>query len=173
MQKELYTFSELELQLNAFIFLCSMRSEYYADAYRVLSSTGCRPVELFNQDRWSIYDDQYVRLQPAKSNQPRLLPFNLFPSSYISSIYQGQIFSCNLSRPTFERLFYQLYYRRPTYILDNSFFQPIGIYLFRHFRMKQKFQELGSIQAVSEWFGEVDNKNTENYINSQLFYSIP
>jgi len=173
MQKILFTYSELELQLNTFIFEVSLRSEYYADAFRVLSATGCRPIELFDSVKWSIQDDLFIRLQPAKGNIPRLLNFNLFPASYVSSIYANEIQSSFLSRPTFERLFYQLFYRRPTYILNNQSFEPVGLYLFRHFRMKQKFQELGSIEAVSNWFGEVDNKNTENYILSQLYYSIP
>lgn len=173
MQKVLYTYNELELQLNAFIFQVSLRSEYYSNCYEVLSKTGCRPTELFNPDRWTIFEDTYVRLLPAKGNHPRLLNFNLFPSGYITSIYNNKIQSSELSRPTFERLFYQLFYRRPTFILDKGIYQPIGIYLFRHFRMKQKFNELGSIEAVSNWFGEADHKNTENYILSQLFYSLP
>lgn len=173
MQKVLYTFNELELQLNTFIFEVSLRSEYYANCYQVLSKTGCRPIELFTPDKWTIFEDTFVRLQPAKGNQPRLFPFNIFPQSYIPSIYSGKIQSSDLSRPTFERLFYQLFYRRPNFILENGLFQPIGIYLFRHFRMKQKFNEYGTIEAVSAWFGEVDHKNTENYILSQLYYTIP
>lgn len=173
MHKEIYTFSELENQLRSFILEVNTFSQYYSDAFRLLYLTGCRPLEIFEAKRWSVFEDDYVLLQPAKGNKIRVLPFNLFPTGYVASIYSGKIQSSYLSRSTLERLFYKYFYSRPTFIYDSENFNPIGLYLFRHFRMKKEFIGLGSVEAVSEFFGEVDHKNTESYISSQLYYTAP
>lgn len=172
MHKEIYTFTELENQLRSFILDVKTISQYYSDAFRLLYLTGCRPLEIFEEKRWSVFEDDYVLLKPAKGNNIRVLPFDLFPAGYVSSIYAGNIQSSFLSRSTLERFFYAHFYSRPTFIYNSESFNPIGLYLFRHFRMKEKFNELCSVEAVSEFFGEVDHKNTENYIFSQLFYTM-
>lgn len=171
MHKEIYTFSELENQLRSFILEVNTFSQYYSDAFRLLYLTGCRPLEIFDAQRWSVFDDLYVLLQPAKGNNIRVLPFDSFPAGYVSSIYAGKIQSSYLSRSTLERYFYKYFYSRPTFILNAEAFNPIGLYLFRHYAMKEKYHEFESIEDVSEYFGEVDGKNTENYIFSQLFYT--
>lgn len=172
MHKEIFTFSELDTQLNTFISNVGNISQYYSDAFLLLYNTGCRPTEIFDLLRWSVFEDTAILLQPAKGNNQRLLPFNLFPSGYVTSIYSEEIQSSLLSRSTLERFFYNYFYSRPTFILNNESFNPIGLYLFRHFRMKQKFNEFGTVEAVSNWFGEIDHKNTENYIFSQLYYTV-
>lgn len=173
MHKEIYTFTELENQLRSFIIEVNTFSQYYSDAFRLLYLTGCRPLEIFEEKRWSVFEDDYVLLQPAKGNNIRVLPFNLFPAGYVSSIYSSKIQSSFLSRSTLERYFYKYFYARPTFIFDSNNFNPIGLYLFRHYKMKEKYNELGNVEAVSEFFGEVDHKNTESYISSQLYYSAP
>lgn len=172
MQKEIYTFSELETQLRSFILEVKNISQYYSDAFQLLYLTGCRPLEIFDAQRWSVFEDDYVLLQPAKGNKIRVLPFDLFPAGYVSSIYAGNIQSSFLSRSTLERFFYKYFYYRPTFIYNSENFNPIGLYLFRHFRMKEKFNEFETVEDVSDYFGEVDHKNTENYIFSQLFYTM-
>lgn len=173
MHKEIYTLSELESQLRSFVLEVKNISQYYSDAFLLMFNTGCRPLEIFDAQRWSVFEDDYVLLQPAKGNKIRVLPFNSFPAGYVSSIYAGNIQSSFLSRSTLERFFYKYFYARPTFIFDSENFNPIGLYLFRHFRMKKEFIGFGSVEAVSGFFGEVDHKNTENYIFSQLFYSAP
>lgn len=173
MHKEIYTLPELENQLRSFVLEVKNISQYYSDAFRLLYLTGCRPLEIFEEKRWSVFEDDYVLLQPAKGNKIRVLPFNLFPAGYVSSIYAGNIQSSFLSRSTLERFFYKFMTTRPTFIYDSNAFNPIGLYLFRHYMMKAKFNELGNVEAVSEFFGEVDHKNTEGYIFSQLYYTSP
>lgn len=173
MHKEIYTFSELENQLRSFVLEVKNISQYYSDAFQLLFNTGCRPVEIFDAKRWLVFDDDYVLLQPAKGNKARIIPFNSFPAGYVASIYAGKIQSSYLSRSTLERYFYKYFYARPTFIYDSENFNPIGLYLFRHFRMKKEFIGFGSVVAVSEYFGEVDPKNTENYIFSQLYFTAP
>lgn len=173
MHKEIYTFTELENQLRAFILEVNTYSQYYSNAFLLLYLTGCRPLEIFDAQRWSIFEDEYVLLQPAKGNNIRVLPFNLFPPGYVTSIYSSKIQSSYLSRSTLERYFYKYFYARPTFIYDSENFNPIGLYLFRHFRMKEKYNELGNVEAVSDFFGEVDHKNTASYIFSQLYYTAP
>ncbi len=169
--KELYTYSSLQSDLQLFLGYVNVQSFYYFLAFDTLYATGCRPAELFSANRWQNYSSSQVSLQPLKGNNIRYIDKSLLNVEVVASIEDDDIITAKLSRPTLERYFLNSYPARPTFILSSANFADIGLYLFRHFAFKRKFAESGDRSATGNYFGEVDIKNTNGYIDSQLFYT--
>jgi hypothetical protein len=169
--KELYTYSSLQSDLQLFLGYVNIQSFYYFLAFDTLYNTGCRPAELFSANRWQKYDSNQVTLQPLKGNNIRYIDKSVLNAQVFTSIEQGEIITAKLSRPTLERYFLNSYPARPTFILSTANFADIGLYLFRHFAFKRKFLETGSRTETGNYFGEIDIKNTNNYIDSALYFT--
>jgi hypothetical protein len=169
--KELYTYSSLQSDLQLFLGYVNIQSFFYFLAFDTLYSTGCRPAELFAANRWQNYSDSQVSLQPLKGNNIRYIEKSLLNVEVVKSIVYDDMITAKLSRPTLDRYFLSSYPSRQTFILSTSDFAEIGLYLFRHFAFKRKFMETGDRTAVGNYFGEVDIKNTNGYIDSELYFT--
>lgn len=168
---ELYTYSKLDSDLQSFITAVTSVSHYYSLAFQTLYDTGCRPSELFSANAWQNYDSTLITLQPLKGNGLRYIEKSIIDPEVVSSIEDGHVITSRLSLPTLQRYFQRLFHNRPTFIHSTLQLEPIGIYLFRHFAFKSKFAETGDRAATGQYFGEVDIKNTNGYIDSSLFYT--
>lgn len=167
----LYTLSKLTDDIDLCIDNSLFYSKYYSLTFTLLKNTGCRPFELFDPDRWQIYDNNNISLQPGKGNNLRIIPNNLIPSEILQSIADGDIITSRLSLSSVQRYFKLSFPNLPLYISSNNDYQPISLYVMRHRAFKIKYIETNSISATGQYFGEINPLNTSNYINSNLYYS--
>lgn len=168
---EEFTPTTLDNDIDICINNAARYSNRYAEAFELMKITGCRPVELFDHERWKIVDSNTVSLQPAKGNNLRYIESSLIPANILQSIEDGFIITACLSQSSLYRYFAITFPTRPLFVGNSIKQSPIGIYIFRHRAFKLKELELSDPTAVGAYFGEIDIKNTNGYINSVLYRS--
>lgn len=143
--------------------------DFYYDAYlffSVLYATGCRPVEVFEINRWSNYSPTQVRLLPAKGQDYRYLDKSILPSLFyemiIGSYRQFWLASIRQMRYAFAG----------TYSLNTAVMgdKSSMLYLFRYNRFRQLSDGGMSEEDIKKYFAETSLAITHGYINNPLYY---
>ncbi len=168
-----YTQKSLEDHLLLFIRNVETISAYYADYFVILMKTGMRASEPLEAWRFNVPSEGVVTFYPQKGNLIRTIPIESFPEYYEQSLYDQNIFSSRFSLPTLRRYFERHYPSGSVTLNPFSVTSQITFNLFRHYKFKQKMEELNDIQEVCSYFGEVSEYNALNYINSSIYYHSP
>ena len=162
-----YNFQALQSDLQGFLYSIERISATYHLAFRVQYVTGCRFNELRQISRFSIVDSTQYNLQPQKGNNVRILPLNLLPPEFISMIQAQDAYFEGLTQSTASYYFRTFYFNKRIFH-DNK---QLTTNLFRHHFCKSLYNSGYTVSQIAYNLGERDQKNAENYIFSDLYYT--
>lgn len=162
-----YNFQSLQADLQGFLNSIERISATYYLAFRVQHVTGCRFNELRYINRFSIVDSTDFSLQPQKGNNLRTLPISIIPSEFLSMIQSQDDYFEGLTQSTASYYFRTFYFNKRIFH-DNK---QLTTNLFRHHYCKFLHNAGYSISQIANNLGERDQKNAENYIFSNLYYT--
>ena len=162
-----YNFQSLQTDLQGFLNTIERLSATYHLAFRVQYVTGCRFNELRQISRFSIIDSTQYSLQPQKGNNLRTLQLNLLPPEFISMIQAQDTYFEGLTQSTASYYFRTFYFNKRIFH-DNK---QLTTNLFRHHYCKYLYNAGYSIAQIANHLGERDQKNAENYVFSELYYT--
>lgn len=162
-----YNFQSLQSDLQGFLATIERISATYHLAFSVQFFTGCRFNELRQISRFSIIDSTQYTLQPQKGNNVRILPLNLLPPDFVAMIQTQSDYFEGLTQSTASYYFRSFYYNKRIFH-DNK---QLTTNLFRHNYCKYLHNAGYSILQIAFDLGERDQKNAENYIFSDLYYT--
>lgn len=143
-------------------------SVHFAIFLNVAGTGAFRFEELTELDRFSLQPDNSLLFQPGKGNNQRYFEPGYFIDEFYPLLTPETWYFNRIDYHTMCRYFSNYWPRLKVTIGENG--KSIKYYLCRHGRIKQQYDNGMTVQEISNWLGEVDNKNTEGYINSRLFY---
>lgn len=160
--------SNSDLQ-NLCAYLVNVDKYYWNECNWFLNDiyqTGCRSMELFRIERWSIIDEDYLQLTPFKGNYNRTFLASDFSSNFVAAV-ASQIKPYNgLTLRQLMFLINRYSYYPQIYHHDK----PIDAYLFRYNRVKQ-LKEAGYTDSyVQSYFGWLSVSMVSKYNNAELYY---
>jgi integrase len=167
----IYTLEKLTEDLEYCINSTDLVSPYNALLMKVLLSTGCRPIELFDAGRWSDLDINNISLLPAKGNYSRIISKSILPPPFLDSLLADNLISARLNISSLRRYFYKFMPNRPSFINIPYSNSEIGLYLFRHRSIKYDYANTQNYNETAENYGENEVGHIVNYVNSKLYYS--
>lgn len=162
-----YNFQALHSDLQGFLNTIKRISATYHLAFSVQYITGCRFNELRQISRFSIIDSSDFSLQPQKGNNLRTLPISIIPSEFLSMIQAQDTYFEGLTQSTASYYFRTFYYGKR--IFHNN--KQLTTNLFRHHFCKSLYNSGYTVSQIAYNLGERDQKNAENYIFSELYYT--
>ena len=162
-----YSFSALQSDLQGFLHSIERISSTYHLAFSVQYVTGCRFNELRQILRFSIIDSTDFSLQPQKGNNLRTLPISIIPPEFISMIQAHDVYFEGLTQSTASYYFRTFYFGKR--IFHNN--KQLTNNLFRHHFCKALYNSGYTVSQIAYNLGERDQKNAENYIFSDLYYT--
>jgi hypothetical protein len=138
---------------------------YLIDMFRNFYNTGLRYNELFLISRWSKTAGGEYKCNTLKGSNPRYFnPIEL--SDYFITCIDNNVDPYQMCRySTAVRWFKRAIYPQDIFFAKGG----ISLHIFRHNKCKQMKDDLFTVQEISDYLGEVDNKNTNEYINSELY----
>ena len=162
-----YNFQALQSDLQGFLYSIERISATYHLAFSVQYVTGCRFNELRQISRFSIVDSSQYNLRPQKGNNIRILPLNLLPPDFIAMIQAQDDYFQGLTQSTASYYFRTFYFGKRIFH-DNK---QLTTNLFRHHFCKALYNSGYTVSQIAFSLGERDQKNAENYIFSDLYYT--
>lgn len=144
-----------------------MKSPSYMDSwgfsFKLMYLTGCRHGEI-DPRRWEVDGDDAFLLHCLKHSEVRRVLRSELTPELCGLIEARDVRRFVLSRSTLTRAFNRLSFPYRLRSLDCYIF----LHAFRFNRIKLKYAELGSVQAVQEWIGHKEIKNTRLYIEKTV-----
>lgn len=136
------------------------------DYFTNLYTTGCRPTELTNYQRWTNFDDDNFLLHPSKNNYDRVISKFVMTDSLIDAIAIGNAtyYACLYGKALF--FFEKFYEFQPVYVRTKN----IDLYLFRHHYVKKLYRDGHTISEITAHMGWVNPLMAVNYIDSVIEY---
>ena len=162
-----YNFQSLQSDLQGFLNTIERISPTYHLAFSVQYVTGCRFNELRQISRFSIIDSTQYNLQPQKGNNVRILPLNLLPPDFVAMIQAQDDYFQGLTQSTASYYFRTFYYGKRIFHENKQ----LTTNLFRHHFCKALYNSGYTVSQIAYSLGERDQKNAENYIFSELYYT--
>ena len=162
-----YNFQSLQADLQGFLNTIERISATYHLAFRVQYVTGCRFNELRQISRFSIIDSTQFNLQPQKGNNLRTLPISIIPNEFLAMVNSQDDYFEGLTQSTASYYFRTFYYNKR--IFHNN--KQLTTNLFRHHFCKALYNSGYTVSQIAYSLGERDQKNAENYIFSDLYYT--
>ena len=162
-----YNFQSLQSDLQGFLNTIERISPTYHLAFSVQYVTGCRFNELRQISRFSIIDSTQYNLQPQKGNNVRILPLNLLPPDFVAMIQAQDDYFQGLTQSTASYYFRTFYYGKRIFHENKQ----LTTNLFRHHFCKALDNSGYTVSQIAYSLGERDQKNAENYIFSELYYT--
>lgn len=164
-----YTLQNIDADCTNFIGTIGSFAPHFALFYSTAYVLGCRFEELTQINRFLLLDQDTISFQPAKGNNSRILDASTLDPIFVDMVETQNSY--------FNRIFYKTsneYFRRHwpvKQVLLNipPRYKHINFYIFRYRYVKNLYSIGYSIPQISWLLGEIDNKNTEGYINSQLY----
>lgn len=158
------TYEQLSTHLEAVLSGCFSFDPFIYDYLKNLKNTGCRAMEMFDLNRWSIFDNENLQLIPQKGNLPRIILKNLLSEGFNEAVINKPLsyYSFSYSQANFYFKRFSIY----SFVYHDS--RPETLNLFRHYVCKTMKLQGYSDQLISEYFGEIDITNIRNYIYSDL-----
>jgi hypothetical protein len=136
------------------------------DLYTLLYNFGLRYIEAYELNRWEFYEGKNYKVQTAKGGNPRLCDMASIPERYLALI-DGETEFYNWCRySTFTRSFHRTFINYP--ISHDG--KNVTTHIFRYNRIKQLYVQQWDIRQISEWIGEIDERNTQGYIEAVLTF---
>jgi hypothetical protein len=164
MAREL-TISEINFACAAAVVVAEDLPSHMHDVYSLLLRGGFRYIEVFELDRWSLVSPGNWEIQTAKGGAIRDYLETNIPTFYLSCLESSMLTFDYCRYSTFNRTLRRTFIDYPIMVDDKN----CTSHIFRHNRVKQLYSQGQTIQQISDYLGEIDNRNTEGYINSRLF----
>lgn len=142
--------AQLQAYCNSSVVQLPNYSAISFTALQVMLATGCRPVEAFSLDQWSIFSATEMKLKPAKNNNERIILQSVLPSLFLEYFKGG---SQEYGLATMSKAY--LYFKKtwPTKQIYNESKQ-VELYCYRYNFVKQlKISGLTKeqIQSIMGW----------------------
>ncbi len=157
-----------DAELNAsLVDVVSTTPAFYVDAqlyFSVLLKTGCRPIEVYEVERWRRLDAESFAVQCAKGQGERVLPQSLLPVGFVHMVDRETPLKWLSTVRSFRYAFQKSY----MFLLPSKGLKYSELYLFRYNAFKQKYSETGSEIAVKEYFIESSLIVTQGYIYAAI-----
>lgn len=137
---------------------------YIHDFFKNMRLTGLRPVELQEFDRWTVLDENLLKVTAAKGSNDRIFQNSELTTTFVAAIRSGErIYDvCRLSTVRF------WLWRWSSYKNLAKGNRQVSLYIFRYAKFKE-LHDLGwTTQQISDYMGERSNANTDGYINASL-----
>lgn len=159
------TYNQLKSALVVVVGGSPFYSQFLTDAFFVMYWTGCRPVELLDRKRWRFDVNDDLFLQPAKGNSERLIPNQLWPTSFDGWV-RGEDSSFRfVTYYNCRNLFHHLFPLRQTFIGNKQADQ----YLFRHRYVKNLKLNGRTDQQIQQDMGWSSESLVTRYVNSVVY----
>ncbi len=155
----------LNSMCEAAYFVSKGLPPHLADLYFLQLKGGFRYIEVYEIDRWTDYDVDYYSIQTAKGGNIRYYQKISVPQFYIDCIAGSVQFYDWARYDTFCRSFRRTFIDYPIYSGSKN----ITTHIFRYNVCKKLFNDGWSITEISRYLGEVDDLNTDGYINTDLY----
>jgi len=140
-------------------------SQFLTDAFFVMYYSGCRPIELLDRSRWRFDANNVLFLQPAKGNSERIIPGQLWPTSFDGWV-RGEDSSFRLvTYYSCRNLFNHLFPIKQTFIGNKAADQ----YLFRHRFVKDLKIQGRTDQQIMTDMGWSSPSLVNRYVNSVIY----
>lgn len=137
---------------------------YLHDFFKNLRLTGLRPRELQDYDRWTIIDENTLKVQACKGSNDRTFDNSELTTTFVTAI-RSSVRIYDVCRLATARIWLERWSNYPRIEKGN---RDTSLYIFRY----AKFKELNSLGwttlQISNYMGEVSNSNTDGYINASL-----
>lgn len=157
-------------QLNTACQTASLGSALYSgflnDSLMVLYLTGCRPVELTDRSRWSVFSTSFVHLIPAKGNNVREISAIGLPVSFIKWINGASSPFSLVTYSKSKNLLSKCWPLPQCYVLDK----PLELYAFRHNYVKQLVAAGLTPIQIQKAMGWTNLSMVNVYVNSFVYY---
>ena len=162
-----YTFLSLQSDLQAFLIAVERVNVSYFIAFRVQMFTGCRFSELRNIARFSVVDSSHFSLIPEKGNDVRYFDNSIVPAEFLTYINNQDNFFEMLRLSTASNYF--RYCFRSIRVFHGD--KQLTTHLFRHHFCKYLKKDGFTDAQIKTALGEREQKNADNYIYSDLYYT--
>lgn len=163
-----YTTAQMTIDCLNFIQAIDVLSPSFGLFYRVQMDLGSRFQELTEFYRFTDFGDDYIKFQPAKGNNIRILVKSELEPKFVRMVEDQESYFPRVNYFTSNRYFQNHFPHRP-YLMNGIFAtKGINVYIFRYRKFKLLFEQGSSIEDISRIMGEVDPKNIEGYINASI-----
>jgi site-specific recombinase XerD len=159
-----YEYKDIDTDVQ--FFRDSIRDKYilHRILFELLIVTGLRFTEARESERASKNENgEYIWIT-LKGNNNRTLPAEVLPREFINEHDKNPYFLNSISQSTANNFFLRNFPKPLIYHQNKS----LKSHIFRHYNMKKMYDQGLGINEISAYFGEIDDKNTENYVFSNL-----
>lgn len=140
-----------------------------ADVYQLLLRGGFRWLEVFELTRWELVSPGNWEIQAAKGGNKRAwLEVNI-PVFYLACLQSDMTTFPYARYSTFNRTLRRTVPQYPIWNGDKN----VTSHIFRYNRVKELYDQGQTVQQISDYLGEVDNDNTQGYIDAELSTDYP
>lgn len=153
--------------LNGVIEAAHSRSIIFAQFFQNLKNTGLRFSELKHTEKWYFDENLTLWVPTLKGGNPRSNIQNLITPWLLTHITTNSNPFLRIDNSTAS---YWIYSFLPVGNLYHES-KVLKTHLFRHLLAKQMHQSGKTTQEIMTFFGEVDLRNMNNYINSDIYYN--
>lgn len=161
----LYTVDLIEADFNNYYNELKGFNIPFSSFFLFLYQTGCRVNEVCNFSLWTYQNEYDLIIQTSKKGNPRLINYQNMDDYFISYAHNN-IFPYTYQSIRVAQYMMDTYYPR-RFIFAGL--KQVSTHLFRYYICKKMYSQGTSVQDISNFIGEKDNKNTEGYINKSLF----
>ena len=138
---------------------------YLIDMFRNFYNTGLRFYELADPTKWSNPSEGIYICQTLKGSDPRT--FNAIElSDYFINCLNDNVDPYPMCRYSTAVRYFKKVILHINVVMSG---RGISIHLFRHNKVKQMKDDFFTTQEISDYLGEVDNRNTTEYITSDIY----
>lgn len=142
-------------------------SDFITDAHIVLYETGCRPIELWNAERWRFTEDRILVLKPAKGNNERKIRSRRLPRSFVDYVNREP---SKFNLATYYKcanLFHHLWPYPQCFIKSKQ----VDQYVFRHRYVKGLANSGMSNDEIQQAMGWKNENLVAQYVKSKIYYN--
>jgi hypothetical protein len=161
------TNSQIEEHCNHIVLLSS---RYYGDLlafFQTIYYTGCRWIELYELSRWTYDGLRGYTVQCAKGSTTRYIDEANVAEFIKTKIANGDQINPN-SRYNSMSIYAERFALFPHLRCKDK---EISLHIFRH-NLVKKLYDLGyTPEMIGVIIGEIDVKNVNIYVNSQIYYN--
>lgn len=138
---------------------------HFDDFYFLQLKGGFRYIEVYEISRWIDYDSDYYSVQAAKGGAIRYYQKIAVPQFYKDCISNSVQFYDWCRYETFSRSFRRTFVDYPIFFGDKN----ITTHIFRYNVVKKLYADGWTVPEISSYIGEVEDINTQGYIDAQLY----
>ena len=161
-----YNLELLQDDLQLFKSRIASFNACYSSIYNTLFKYGFRISEVTDQSRWDISNLPFIIINTEKKSNNRIINISDL-DDYAKTALNAGFFPYTNTSAKVASYFMKNYYNRKAMYVENKL---VTTHLFRHYAIKFWYEIGWSVTQISEFIGEVDEKNTIGYINSKLYY---